>query len=93
MVVDQVNEPWVQHMLKCLPEYFEPLRAGIKTFELRRNDRNFTVGDIIRFCEWSPTAGYSNRNAVRIVTFVLAEAEAFGLKKGYVVLGLKEVQP
>ena len=35
------------HELKILPEYFEKLLDGSKTFELRKDDRGFKVGDII----------------------------------------------
>jgi ribosomal protein L37E len=40
------------HSLKTWPEYFEAQRAGRKTFELRRNDRNFQVGDLLVLREW-----------------------------------------
>ena len=33
--------------LKILPEYFEAVKSGKKTFELRKNDRDFCVGDIL----------------------------------------------
>lgn len=35
------------HELKIKPEYFRDVVRGIKTFEVRQNDRNFGVGDII----------------------------------------------
>ena len=33
--------------VKCLPEYFEAARVGIKPWELRYNDRNYAVGDLL----------------------------------------------
>ncbi len=42
------------HHLKTWPQFFEQSRAGVKPFEVRKNDRPFKVGDIIvldpQFC-------------------------------------------
>ena len=35
------------HNLKILPEHFTPVLDGLKLAELRKNDRNFQVGDIL----------------------------------------------
>lgn len=48
------------HELKVKPVYFEAVKEGIKTFELRRDDRNFKVGDILLLREWEHQ--YSGRN-------------------------------
>lgn len=37
------------HLLKLADKYWEAVRNGKKTFEVRYNDRNFEVGDIVRF--------------------------------------------
>lgn len=36
-----------EHILKCWPEYFDAIKAGIKPFEVRRDDRGFQRGDIL----------------------------------------------
>ncbi|HFQ4945418.1 TPA: DUF3850 domain-containing protein [Vibrio vulnificus] len=33
------------HQLKIKPEHLEAIIAGDKTFEIRKNDRDFKVGD------------------------------------------------
>lgn len=38
-----------RHLLKIWRSYADPVVEGIKTFEIRRNDRNFKVGDYVRF--------------------------------------------
>jgi hypothetical protein len=43
-----------EHQLKCWPEYFDRLKSGEKRFEIRRNDRDFQVGDILVISAWSP---------------------------------------
>ena len=42
------------HELKIWPEFFEPVASGVKTFEVRRDDRGFAVGDRLRLREWEP---------------------------------------
>lgn len=37
------------HLLKLADKYWEDVRSGVKTFEVRYNDRGFEVGDIVRF--------------------------------------------
>jgi ASC-1-like (ASCH) protein len=51
---NNVNGNWnVDHELKILPEYFEAVRSGEKRFELRKNDRNFKVGDWVGLREFN----------------------------------------
>lgn len=33
------------HQLKCDSKFFEDVASGKKTFEVRKNDRDFFVGD------------------------------------------------
>jgi Domain of unknown function (DUF3850) len=83
------------HDLKTWPEFFHDLATGQKTFELRKNDRDYRVGDTLRLREWDPdTKTYSGRETTRRVTHMLehrpgAECAAdFGLKDGYAILSL-----
>jgi hypothetical protein len=43
-----------EHLLKVVPPYFDSLVAGSKTFEVRRNDRAYQRGDVLRLREWHP---------------------------------------
>lgn len=59
------------HRLKTWPEYFQALCSGRKTFELRKNDRDFRVGDVLLLEEWDPaTKAYSGRLIEREVTYI-----------------------
>ena len=35
----------MMHDIKCQTEFFEKVWSGVKTFEVRLNDRNYQVGD------------------------------------------------
>lgn len=39
------------HQLKCETQYFEALTSGLKPFEIRKNDRDFRVGDFLALNE------------------------------------------
>jgi hypothetical protein len=76
-----------EHELKTWPAYFDAVERGDKMFEVRLDDRNFAVGDVLRLREWCPTRGdYTGREAKRRVTYVLRDYPAF--VPGYVVLGI-----
>ena len=40
------------HYLKILPEHFTAVACGAKTFEVRKDDRPFNVGDVLRLQEY-----------------------------------------
>jgi hypothetical protein len=35
------------HELKTWPKIFEQMKSGLKTFDFRKNDRGFQVGDFL----------------------------------------------
>jgi hypothetical protein len=62
------------HHLKSWPEYFGPISRGERTHELRRNDRNYGVGDSIILMEFDPRieAYTGNRCTVTITSMTSA---------------------
>lgn len=42
------------HLLKTWPGFFAALKNGDKTFELRKNDRDFVCGDQLNLQEFQP---------------------------------------
>jgi ASC-1-like (ASCH) protein len=51
------------HDLKILPEYFDAVLSGDKTFEVRSiKDRTFNLGDTLRLREWHYSAEIAGAN-------------------------------
>jgi len=42
------------HKLKLHPNYFDAVANGIKTFEIRKDDRDYKVGDTLHLYEFDP---------------------------------------
>jgi len=77
------------HRLKTWPSFFEDVWSGDKPFELRKDDRNFALGDCLILEEWdSPTETYTGRIILAYVGYILRDAPQFGLDSGYAILGL-----
>lgn len=77
------------HYLKILPKHFLDVEKGRKSFEVRFNDRDYHVGDVLYLQEFVPPETYTGRQIVREVCYLLDDP-AF-VKEGYVVLGLKGI--
>ena len=69
--------------LKTKPKYFEMQLKGQKNFEVRKNDRDFQVGDILCLEEFD--RDYTMRFFHVEVNWVIDDSEY--CKDGYVVLG------
>lgn len=67
------------HMLKIQEEYLNALKAGIKTFEIRLNDRDFNVSDILLLHEEGSKQCY-----MCSVTYITQYAQ----KENYVVMSV-----
>jgi uncharacterized protein DUF3850 len=70
------------HQLKTVEPYWTDVYEGRKTFEVRRNDRRFQVGDVLEL----QNAG-TGRAILREIGYILRGGQ-FGLDEGFVVLGL-----
>ena len=75
------------HELKTWPEFFQSIADEEKTFEIRRDDRGFRVGDYLLLREWTHDDGYSGRVRLRKVCYVLRDFP--GLAEGWVCMGLR----
>ena len=74
------------HYLKILPEYYRAVEKGEKNFEVRLNDRNFKVYDMLHLKEWVGEE-YTGREILSEVTYILDNADY--CKEGYVIMAIK----
>lgn len=78
-----------EHKIKIKRKYYLAVQSGEKTFEIRKNDRDYQVGDIIHFVLIDDENGLiipHNPNSYRI-TYVFHGGE-YGLANGYCVFGI-----
>lgn len=77
------------HKLKILPEYYNAQIEGKKNFEIRKNDRNYQVGDWLELKEYDPKIKrFTERKVMVEITYITNYQQ----KDGYVVLGTKYIK-
>jgi hypothetical protein len=82
------------HSLKSWPGEFEAVRTGVKTHEVRCNDRDFKLGDFLILEEWVPvgddcTEGrFTGRSVLRTITYI-TPGGSWGLGEKICVLSIK----
>jgi hypothetical protein len=75
------------HDLKTWPQYFEAVRLGVKTFELRKDDRGFRVGDVLTLREWNPDSKeFTGRWLTRQIRYIAKGV--FGLPEDMAILSM-----
>lgn len=81
------------HTLKIKTKYFVDVTMGLKTFELRKNDRDYQVGDLITFEVINATGDiFPKEYNVFQITYILKDCPEYGLDKDYVILGIKPLE-
>lgn len=77
------------HCLKIKAEYANAKLDGDKMFEIRLDDRDYKVGDIVEYtCIDSPIVNDKISKKLYYITFITNYEQ----KDGYVVFGEKEVE-
>lgn len=81
------------HELKIWPGCFGAVKAGNKPFDVRENDRNFQVGDLLLLREFEPESEqYTGQTVTRWVSYIL-QGGVFGIQPGWCVLGFSDLPP
>lgn len=84
------------HELKTDPAVFQSVWEGIKKFEIRKNDRDFSVGDLLTLKETMYSGEdmkggcpleYTSRTVICEVNYIL-HGPIYGLAEGWVILAI-----
>ena len=74
------------HQIRLAKSYFDDVANGIKTFELRKNDRGYKKGDILEMMEFAD--GKNTGRMVKVlVTYILEDYT--GIEDGYCIMATK----
>lgn len=95
----------MEHELKILPQYFKSVQDGSKSFEFRKDDRGFEVGDTLILKEWDydliykteygeeewGNPHYTGRSIKKEISYILRGGiPGCRVRKGLAILGLKQ---
>jgi hypothetical protein len=77
------------HCLKTLPIFYKAIVDGIKTFDVRKKDRDFKVGDRLLLQEYhKQDEKYTGNEWSGEIVYILDSTDY--CKKNFVILGLRE---
>lgn len=76
---------------KIFSKYFEAIKSGEKTFELRKDENSWCVGDILKLKECDDNGKFTNRILNCEITYVLRDVSEYGLMSGYCILAIKVI--
>ena len=80
------------HELKTWPDPFSAILDGSKTYEIRRSDRPFIVGDYLHLREWQPDGARYTGRELRVLVVHRSPPGSWGLPLDLVVMGIR-VEP
>lgn len=83
-----------EHRLKILYRYLVDINENGKTFEIRKNDRDFQKGDVVSFIPISETKAFVVDTSLHTkyrITYVFYGGE-YGLDKDYCVFGIEPIK-
>ncbi len=55
----------MNHILDIQDKYFNDIKTGIKTFEIRRNNRNYSIGDDLTLVNLE-----TNESIIKTITYI-----------------------
>lgn len=82
------------HTLKTWSEFFREIWHGNKTWELRKNDKDYKPDDLLILEEGDIVHDdfvRTGRKVIAIVSYVLKDQPQFGLQKGYCIMTIKVI--
>lgn len=80
-----------KHFIKIKSRYVESISSGEKNFEVRYNDRDYQVDDVLVMYEVDDEGKIKDNLLLRRVIYLLKDSDIEGLKPGWCVLGTAPV--
>lgn len=80
------------HKLKTLPSFYQDVERGLKNFEVRKDDRNYNVGDCLHLYYGTDEIDdeiVGRKYLTKYIRYILSGGQ-FGIKKGYCVMALSD---
>ena len=86
------------HELKTVPPFFNLVESGVKKFEMRINDRDYQVGDVLHLREYVPqknitAAYYTGRECLVRVTYILTHGALPDMPNNFVIMSIELLNP
>ena len=72
------------HRIKCETQYYQAVEQGLKKFEIRKNDRNYKIGDIV-YLEETVCGVKTGRVIDQLEIRYIFYGGKFGLSDDYVI--------
>ena len=76
------------HDLKIHQHWFDRVLSGAKKAEMRKNDRDFRVGDSLRLREFDAAEQSYTGNEVTVTVTDVLHGPTYGVEWGYVMLSI-----
>lgn len=80
------------HEIKLLEKFCEAVETRHKTFEVRLNDRNYSVGDFVIFIPWDTKTNKKSNNFTKLsqtvyeIKYILS---GWGIQDGYITFSIE----
>ena len=82
----------MNHTLKIKEKFYLDIARGKKTFEIRKNDRDYKVGDLIKFVDTNGKDFSEFAYRVYEITYILTHEDFEPIPEDYVVFSIKECE-
>ena len=82
----EIHDRRAEHDIKISSVFSEDSKRGVKPFELRKNDRDYKTGDLLKMRVYKD-GEWTGEIIRKEITYVLEGFE--GLKEGYCILGVR----
>lgn len=84
----KAGEPGKIHHVKCETVFFEDVVNDRKAFEVRKNDRDYQIGDDMVLMEWDKALQEFTGREERVTIIYMLEGYP-GIEAGYCILGIE----